>query len=174
MQFSIRFRLLAITIALIIFAGCQTTQKMSAEERLALFKEGLQLSSKIYEQEPDTYAGSYLSDLSCNCRVFLFTEAAEETLSRYSDNPNFSAQKAKYSRQDLMEAGDNTREIIRKRSSHLRSNYHIEVDEKLNLVLLHVLSYESNVSRELVDLKPKFHPSVAVVYDEDIGIVEVY
>lgn len=162
---------------MLILSGCRTAEfpeEISRDQRYQNSKEGRVLHAKISMERPDTYAGSYLTDwMRCNCRVFLFTEAAEQTLTQYTDNPSFSAKQVKYSLQELNTARDLTVQLV-KNSIYLPSSVHVSVDESLNLVSLFIHDDNPNVSKELVALRSKLHPSVAILYPEDVGVVEVY
>lgn len=170
-------KLIAAFLTLLILNACQTTQVTKAfnsEERQGNFKDGLALGQQLFEDEPGTYAGSYISDLSCSCRIFLFTEAADETLGRYTDNPVFSAGTAEYSLEDLTRTRDLTKKLIETETTHLPTNSSVQVDEKLNFVSLLVNDENKIALQELTKIQPRLHPSVAILYPEDVGMVEVY
>ena len=88
-------------LGLIAFASCQTTKAPTSDELLQNFKDGLALSMTLIKEETETYAGSYFSDYSCRCRVFLFRAESLETLNRHTDNPIFSAKQVEYSLKEL-------------------------------------------------------------------------
>lgn len=161
------FSLLTLTT----LSSCQTSNSLSSDELLQNFRDGRTLSLNLAKEESDTYAGSYIGDYSCRCRVFLFTSRGPETLSRYTDDPIFSAKQVKYSLNELVLAQQQTEEQVAM-SALLRSSVHIQLDESLNSVSLLVGADSSDVSRKLMELRPLLHPSVMILYPEDVGVVE--
>lgn len=170
-------------MTLVMLLGCQSTAdtpatEMSSAMRLSVFKDGRALSLKLAEEEAETYSGSYISDVSCNCRIFLFAnvtdETAHATLGRYTQSPHFSAELTKYTLQELRDAKQQAAALIGQEYKSLQSVTHLEVSENLNVVLLHITSEAPQVSKALTELRPKLHPAIAMVYDEDIGVIEVY
>jgi len=147
----------------------QPAQEITSEQRIKNSKEARTLNRQLIKEEPNIYAGSYLSKLSCSCRVFLFTETPEETLSQYTLNPSFSAKHARFSRQELGKAYDLTVQLVNN-SELLRKNTHIEIDEKLNSVLL-ISNTKPGVGESLAVLRPKLHQSVSILREEDVGML---
>lgn len=158
-------------LTLITLSSCQTSNSLSSDELLQKFEDGRALSLKLAKEESDTYAGSYLGDYSCRCRVFLFTSNGRETLNRYTGDPTFSAKQAEYSLKELVLAKEQTKQQVAM-SALLRSSVHIQLDESLNSVSLLVGADNSDVSRKLMELRPSLHPSVMILYPEDVGMVE--
>ena len=131
--------------------------------------EARELYVKLTEEKPEIFAGSYLSDLSCNCRVFLFTEAPEKTLLQYTKNPSFSAKQVKYSLEELQSVFDQTKLLISNNSELLRNSTHVSLDEKLNTVLI-IHEPKAEVLRELTKLKPDLHPMVGIIDAEYLTV----
>ena len=162
-------------LALVSFmlSACQVAQEITPEQPAQVItpeqliknnKEVRTLHRQLIKEESSTYAGYYLSKFSCDCQVFLFTETPEETLSRYTLNPRFSAKQARFSRQELGKAYDLTVQLVPNNSEFLRRNTHVEIDVSLNVVFL-ILNTTPGVSKSLAVLRPELHPAVSIIYD---------
>lgn len=142
---------------------------MSRAERMENSLEARELYGMLTEEKPEIFAGSYLSDLSCNCRVFLFTEAPDKTLLQYTENPSFSAKQVKYSLIELRSVYDQTKLLISNNSELLRNSTHVSLDEKLNSVLI-IHEPKAEVLRELAKLKQSLHPMVSIIDAEYLTV----
>lgn len=139
-------------ILLIALSACTTTRSKN-------FNESFSLYPILHEKEPNTYAGSYVTDSSCYCKVFLFTDTPQERLSQYTDNPDFAAKIADNSLIKLREVLAQTKEQAEALGKPHWRRWGVGIDMKCNCIILDVWDVEE-AKRKFDEAGIKLHPLV--------------